>query len=350
MTVRSPLHELHAELGAKFVAFGGWEMPVHYRSVIAEHRQVRSSAGWFDVSHLGRFLFRGEGATETIRRLLCNDVARIGPGRSQYTMMLNEAGGVVDDLIVWRWGPEDYWILPNATNHERVMASFAEAAPGVELVDLRPSTVALAVQGPDAPAHLAALLDEAPRRFRTVLTAFRGVEVRAAGTGYTGEPGGEVVLPIDVAESFARALCERGVVPAGLGARDTLRLEAGLPLWGQELDEETTPLETHLEFAVSFEHDFVGRAALEAERRTGLRKELVGFVTEGRQIPRHGYRLRAGSSEGAVTSGNFSPMLERGIGLGYLTPPPDDEPIEVEIRGAWIPVDRVDPPFYRRSS
>ncbi len=324
-------------------------MPVQYTSVIAEHRAVRTGSGWFDVSHLGRFSLRGAGATETLRRLFCNDIDRIGPGRSQYTMMLNESGGVVDDLIVWRWGTDDYWVLPNAANHERVMARVAAAAPEAEVVDLRPTTVAIAVQGPDAPRHLAALLDEAPRRFRTVITGFRGVEVRAAGTGYTGEPGGEVVLPVDVAEDFARALCERGVVPAGLGARDTLRLEAGLALWGQELDEDTTPLEAHLEFAVSFDHEFVGREALEGERRRGLRKELVGFATEGRKIPRRGYRLRAGESRGEVTSGNFSPMLERGIGLGYLAPPPGDGDLEVEIRGEWVQVERIDPPFYRRS-
>lgn len=349
MIRRSPLHPVHVELGARFVDFGGWEMPVQYQSVLTEHRAVRTAAGWFDVSHLGRFSFRGEGATATIRRLLCNDVARIGPGRSQYTMMLNESGGVVDDIIVWRWGDEDYWILPNAANHERVMGAFAEAAPGVSLEDVRPHTVAVAVQGPDAPAHLDALLEEAPRRFHTVVTRFEEVEVRAAGTGYTGEPGGEVVLPAESAATFVRALLARDVVPAGLGARDTLRLEAGLPLWGQDLDEDTTPLEAGLDFAVSFDHDFVGRDALEREREAGLRKRLVAFTTEGRRIPRHGYPLRAGASRGQVTSGNFSPMLARGIGMGYLAPPPEEgDEVEVEIRGEWITVQRQQLPFYRR--
>ena len=264
-------------------------------------------------------------------------------------MMLNTSGGVVDDLIIWRWGAEDYWILPNAANHERVMAAFADAAPTVALEDLRPQTVAIAVQGPEAPEHLAALLGEAPRRFRTVLTGFAGMEIHAAGTGYTGERGGEVVLPLTVAESFARALVDHGVTPAGLGARDTLRLEAGLPLWGQDLDEQTTPLEAGLEFAVSFDHEFVGRSALERERREGLRKRLVAFSTEGRQIPRHGYPLRAGESRGEVTSGNFSPMLGHGIGMGYLAPPPGEgDEIEVEIRHRWVPAKRERLPFYRR--
>jgi aminomethyltransferase len=347
MTARSPLHDLHASLGARFTEFSGWEMPMQYESVLTEHRAVRGSAGWFDVSHLGRFRWEGEGATATLRHLFCNDVERIEPGRTQYTMMLNDRGGVVDDLIVWRWGAESYWVLPNAGNHQRVMEAFRNTHPQVELEDLRPATVALAVQGPDAPGALERVVGTTPKRFRTFRAAFDGEPVWGAGTGYTGEPGGEVVVGAAAARAFAEALADAGCRPCGLGSRDTLRLEAGLPLWGQELDEDRTPLEAGLEFAVAWEHEFVGKAALESHRSGGTGSRLVAFATEGRQIPRHGQRLRCGGLDGVVTSGNFSPMLERGIGLGYV-PAWADGPIEVEIRDRWVEAERVELPFYRR--
>lgn len=346
LSARSPLHDVHTRLGARFVDFAGWEMPLHYGSVIAEHRAVRTRAGWFDVSHLGRFRWEGAGATAALRWLTCNDVDRIGPGRAQYTLALNEQGGVIDDMIVWRLADESYLVFPNAANHERIMRMFAEFAPGVGIEDLRPSTVALAVQGPEAPTRLAELFGDAPRPFRTWGGAFEGAEVSGAGTGYTGEPGGELVCAPPVAARMVEALIGRGVTPCGLGARDTLRLEAGLPLWGKDLDEDTTPLEAGLEFAVSFTHDFRGRSALEEQIRSGPRKKLVAFTTGGRLIPRSGYRLRAGSAEGRVTSGNFSPMLQAGIGVGYLSPP-SEEVLEVEIRGEWVPVRRVELPFFR---
>lgn len=345
MSARSPLHDLHARLGARFVDFGGWEMPVQYESVLAEHTAVREHAGWFDVSHLGRFEWQGPGSLAVARRLLCNDLSRIEPGRTQYTMMLNDAGGVVDDLVVWRWEEERCWILPNAANHERVMAAFAGAGADATATDLRPSTVTIAVQGPAAPAALESVLGIAPRRFRTASGSFHDRPFWTAGTGYTGERGGEVTVPAETSEAFAEALTEAGVVPCGLGARDTLRLEAGLPLWGQDLDEATTPLEAGLGFAVSFEHDFVGRAALEGQRAGGLPKARVAFRTEGRRIPRPHHRLRTPTSDGWVSSGNFSPVLGCGIGLGYLAPPDEDGPLEVEIRDAWIPVERTTTPF-----
>ncbi len=339
-TLRSPLHELHRRLGARFTRFAGWEMPLHYGSVLAEHRAVRRSAGWFDVSHLGRFRWRGRGADAALRRLTCGRIPE--PGRARYTMVLNERGGVVDDMIVWCLDTDDYLVQPNAANHERVMAMLTAEAPTADHLDLRGDTVCLAVQGPDAPAVLERILGWAPRRFRTWV----GQEGRilAAGTGYTGEAGGEIVCGRSDGQRIAAELVEAGVQPCGLGARDTLRLEAGLPLWGSELDEDTTPLEAGLEFVVDFDREFRGRDALLEQRRNGVGKKLVGFVTAGRTIPRAGNRLRADGSEGWVTSGNFSPMLERGIGLGYLRPP-TDSPIELETRGRWVPVERTEPPF-----
>jgi aminomethyltransferase len=339
---RSPLHDLNERLGARFTDFGGWEMPVQYQSVLTEHRAVRRSAGWFDVSHLGRFRWEGAGATEALRRLLCNDVERIEPGQTQYTMMLNSDGGVVDDLVIWRWDLESYFVLPNAANHERVMAAFSKFAPQVELKDLRPTTAMVAVQGPQAPAVISSVIGVAPKRFRTAVGAFGADEVWLAGTGYTGERGGEAVVPVELATSVVEAFIAAGAAPCGLGARDTLRLEAGLPLWGQDLDEETTPLEAGLDFAVSFDHEFIGKVALADSQK---RKALVAFTLTNRNIPRHGYPLRAGESIGTVTSGNFSPTLEQGIGIGYLRPPNLKDQLEVEIRGSWLAASRVSLPF-----
>ncbi len=347
MANRSPLHELHAALGARFVDFGGWEMPVQYEGVLAEHTAVREAAGVFDVSHLGRFQFAGPGATEVLRRQLCNDVARIDPGRAQYTMALNERGGVVDDIIVLRQDTDDYWVLPNGANFDEVVARF-DGLDGIPARARRADSVMLAVQGPGAPDVLAEVLDDVPGRFRTVQTRFGDHDVVASGTGYTGERGAELIASLDAGPELLQALLDAGATACGLGARDTLRLEMGYPLWGQDLDEDTTPLEAGLEWVVDWDHDFVGKAALERQRDEGLPKQLVGFVTEGRRFARHGYPARAGGSTGEVASGNFSPTLGHGIGLAFLSPPPPDVPIEVEIRGAWIPAERRDPPFLER--
>ncbi len=348
---QSPLYDQHVRFGARFVDFAGWEMPVQYESVLAEHEAVRTSAGVFDVSHLGRFRLAGPGSTELLRSLLCNDIAAIEPGRAQYTMALNESGGVEDDIIVWRWEVDRYWVIPNGANDDRIRASFLAAADKtVRIEDLREDTVLIAVQGPDAPAAIEAVLGKRPGRFRLFEAEFAGYPVWVAGTGYTGERGGEIAAPAAAAAGLLGAFLEAGVVPAGLGSRDTLRLEMGYPLWGQDLDPETSPLEAGLGWVVDWDHDFVGKTALDNQRDRGLDKLLVGFVMEGRQIARHGYPLRAGESTGFVTSGNFSPTLKRGIGLGYLhPPPPPDLQVEVEVRGAWLPVERHDPPFLGRT-
>lgn len=324
-------------------------MPVQYDSVLAEHAAVRSKAGWFDVSHLGRFAFQGLRAEATLQHLLCNDIAKIGDGRAQYTLMLNEAGGVIDDLIVWKWGADSFWVLPNAANHQRVMDRFSAHDDDSTLTDLQLATVTLAVQGPEAPSIIAEVLGEAPGRFRTMQTTFGGGEVWAAGTGYTGERGGEIVAGPEIAPDLADALTAAGAQPCGLGARDTLRLEAGLPLWGQDLSESITPLEAGLDFAVALGREFVGSDALEAQKRNGLPKALVAFRFASRQIARAGAKLRSGESTGEVTSGNFSPVLECGIGMGYLSPPVGAEAlIEAEIRGKWVETERVELPFVPR--
>jgi glycine cleavage system T protein (aminomethyltransferase) len=345
---RSPLHSINQELGARFVDFGGWEMPVQYDSVLAEHRAVRASVGIFDVTHLGRFELTGVGARDAARRLLCNDIDRIEPGRCQYTMMLDESGGIVDDLIVWWWSEGRFWLMPNAVNQSRVMSAFS-LEPACETTDLQTSTVFLAVQGPDAPGLIDEVLGEAPGRFRCIDTTWEGRTVSQAGTGYTGEPGAEMCVDPETGAALMGAFVEAGATPCGLGARDTLRLEAGLALWGEDIDETTTPLEAGIEFVVAMGHDFVGRAALEDQLESGVDRRLTGFVLDGRGIPRHGHPITSsGGSEGQVTSGNISPMLDRGIGLAYMSPPPaSDEEVEVTIRDRPVPGHIARPPFHR---
>jgi aminomethyltransferase len=347
---RSPLHQLNEELGARFVDFGGWEMPVRYESVLGEHKAVRRGAGIFDVTHLGRFALKGPGAPAAIGGLLCNDIGRVEPGGCQYTMMLDPDGGIVDDLIVW-WREEgDYWPMPNAANHQRVMDSFS-VRPGCEVVDLQSETVFLAVQGPDAPEMIEQVVGARPGRFRNFEVDSPHGPVSLAGTGYTGESGAELCVPPDTGESLMRAFVEAGAVPCGLGARDTLRLEAGLALWGEDIDETTTPLEAGLDFAVSLDHEFVGKEALTRQAEQGLDRRLAGFVLGGRGIPRRGYEVHSsGGASGTVTSGNISPMLDTGIGLAYLSPPVEaGDAIEVSIRERWVGGQVVDPPFHETS-
>lgn len=344
---RSPLHDLNESLGARFVDFGVWEMPVQYESVLAEHRAVRTGVGVFDVSHLGRFGVSGSGAHDAIRSLSCNDIARIEPGRCQYTMILNPKGGIIDDLIIWWRAPQDYWVMPNAANHERVMAVFA-AEPGCEVEDLQADTVFLAVQGPDAPKLIEEVVGANPGRFRNVATDGQYGTVSLAGTGYTGERGAELCVDAQRGEKLMRALVDAGATPCGLGARDTLRLEAGLPLWGEDIGEDTTPLEANLGFAISWDHEFVGRERLLEQEEHGVERRLAGFILENRGIPRHGYEMRTiGGGAGSVSSGNISPMLDTGVGLAYVSPPADvGEEIEVNIRNRWVPGHIARPPFH----
>lgn len=344
---RSPLHDLNERLGARFVDFGGWEMPVQYDSVLAEHRAVRESAGIFDVTHLGRFELSGAGATDSVSSLLCNDIEKIAPGRCQYTMLLNDEGGIVDDLIVWWWDPQRFWVMPNAANQQRVMGVFA-GEPSNQVDDLQTSTVFLAVQGPDAPALIETVLGQAPARFRTATAGWDGEEVAMAGTGYTGEAGAEICVSPGIASELFEAFVDGGATPCGLGARDTLRLEAGLPLWGNDIDESTTPHEAALDFAVSLDHEFIGREALAEQRAGGLERRLTGFVLDERGIPRHGYPVAtAGGGAGTVTSGNLSPVLDTGIGLAYIAPPPEeDEKMSVTIRDRQVQGHIAKPPFH----
>jgi aminomethyltransferase len=347
----SALHDEHVALGAKLVEFGGWEMPLSYPSgTVAEHRACRSGAAIFDVSHLGTVRVEGEGSFDALQRTLTNDLGAIEPGRAQYTHLLQEDGSVLDDMIVWWLGPERFDVMPNASNTERVRA----VLPGTDVTDRR---AVIAVQGPEARTRLATVSPEAAAvgRFKVGAVDWHGHAMTVAGTGYTGEDGVECAIPLEGAAALWRALLGTGATPAGLGARDTLRLEAGLPLHGHELGPGITPLQAGLSWVVGWDKaQFVGKAALEAERRAGVRRVLKGLVTEGRQPPREpsGVALE-GVRVGRVTSGNFSPMLEVGIALALIDTEAGlkvGDPVMIEQRGRELPARLHKLPFWRRAA
>lgn len=342
---RSPLAAAHESLGARFVDFGGWEMPISYSAgTVAEHRVCRSAAVAFDVSHLGTVRVEGSEAFDLLQRTLTNDLSRIAPGRAQYTHLLDDAdGSVLDDIIVWWVRPNRFDVMPNASN----TFSVREALGGQDVTHER---AVIAVQGPTAREHLSAVSPEAATvpRFGVATFGWEGVTCVAAGTGYTGEDGVECAIPVVRAEAFWWALMERGVAPAGLGARDTLRLEAGLPLHGHELGPGITPLQAGLGWVVGWDKGpFRGRAALEAERRRGVSRQLRGVVAEGRQPPRDGNDVLDGDRVvGRVTSGNFSPILERGIGMAFLDPAIEQgSSVTIDVRGRQLGASVVTLPF-----
>lgn len=347
----SPLDAAHRALGAKLVPFGGWDMPLAYGAgTLAEHRACREDAVVFDVSHLGTVRVSGPGAFERLQRALTNDLGRIAPGRAQYTHLLDEAdASVLDDIIVWWVDEERFDVMPNASNTDRVVAALS--GDGADAVDVTAGRAVLAVQGPAARARLAALAPEAAAvaRFHVTRFVWQGVECVAAGTGYTGEDGVECAVPVDAAPAFWDAVLGAGVGPAGLGARDTLRLEAGLPLHGHELGPGITPLQAGLGWVVRWDKgDFRGRAALEREREAGVARRLRGLVVDGRRPPRADQVVLHGERPvGTVSSGNFSPMLERGIALAFLEPglePGTD--VVIEARGSASPAHIVPLPFW----
>jgi aminomethyltransferase len=342
----SPLDAAHRALGAKMVPFGGWEMPLSYPAgTIAEHQACRSGAVAFDVSHLGTVRVEGPGARDLLQRTLTNDLGKVGPGRAQYTHLLDETdASVLDDIIVWWLAEGVFDVMPNASNTARVRSAIGGT-------DVTATRAVIAVQGPDARRRLATVVPEAAAvgRFRVDPFSWRGAPCVAAGTGYTGEDGVECSVPAEAAPAFWETVISAGVVPAGLGARDTLRLEAALPLHGHELGPGITPLQAGLGWVVSWskEEGFRGRAALERERTAGVKRLLAGLATEGRQPPRGGAAVLSGGDRiGEVTSGNFSPVLGHGIALAFL--PPGTEPgatVDIELRGRPVPATVVKLPF-----
>jgi len=345
----SPLDAEHRELGAKMVPFGGWEMPLAYPSgTLAEHRMCRLHAVAFDVSHLGTVRVDGPEALGHLQRTLTNDLRKISPGRAQYTHLLDDDASVLDDIIVWWVADDRFDVMPNASNTDRVVN-------GIGGTDVTATRAIVALQGPNARDRLRPVAPEAAAvpHFGVGSFEWNGTECLVAGTGYTGEDGVECAVPAEAAPDFWRAVVGAGFQPAGLGARDTLRLEAGLPLHGHELGPGITPLQAGLGWVVGWDKgEFRGRAALQAERDRGVTRRLRGMVLDGRQPPREGYVVRVdGKPAGEITSGNFSPMLERGIALGFV--PPDVGPgtgVEVDLRGKPAAAEIVKLPFVQKKA
>jgi aminomethyltransferase len=345
----SPLDVVHRQLGAKLVPFGGWDMPLEYTGTLDEHTACRTDAVVFDVSHLGTVRLTAGSAYDLLQSTLTNDLAKIGPGRAQYTHLCDDAdASVLDDIIVW-WHPDGttFDVMPNASNTDRVR----DAIGGD---DITRSRAVLAVQGPAAKQRLAQVFPEAAGvgRFRVAVCQWQGADCVVAGTGYTGEAGVEIAVPADAAADLWSAITDRaGIRPAGLGARDTLRLEAGLPLHGHELGPGITSLQAGLGWVVAFDKPvFRGRSALLAERESGPARRLRGIATEGRRPPRAECAvLIDGHVVGEVTSGNFSPMLEHGIALAFLPPDvTDGTPVEVDVRGSKLAGNVTPTPFVGR--
>lgn len=346
----SPLDAVHRALGARIVPFGGWEMPLSYPSgTLEEHRLCREQAVIFDVSHLGTVRVAGPASVDALQAAFTNDLRKVEPGRAQYTHLLDETdASVLDDIIVWWLSPDVFDVMPNASNTDDVVRALARG--GLEVRDTTAERAVLAVQGPDARDRLARVAPDAAAvgRFRVERFTFEGHACTVAGTGYTGEDGVECAVPVAVAEAFWQAVTSAGVAPAGLGARDTLRLEAGLPLHGHELGPGITSLNAGLGWVVSWDKgEFRGRSALERQRDAGVRPVLRGLRTEGRRPPRADQTvLRDGAPVGRVSSGNFSPTLGCGIALAFVDPEvqPGDE-LAVDVRGEPLAARCVELPF-----
>ena len=358
----TPLAGRHQALGARIVEFGGWLMPLQYAGILEEHRAVRSRAGLFDLSHMGELFVEGSEAAAALGYALTTEPAGLKVGRAHYSMICFPEGGILDDLIVYRLGEERFMVVANASNASAVSDALAERLVGrrVVLDDRSLATALVAIQGPLAAAILAPLTDAALEDlpyYGITQGNVAGVPVLIARTGYTGEDGFEVIVEVAAAGGVWDALLEAGeplgAVPVGLGARDTLRLEAGMPLYGNELGPDTTPFEAGLGRVVKLakDGDFVGRAALEKASAGGPRKLLVGLAVRGRGIARHGYDVFVGDRRiGVVTSGTQSPTLGQPIAMAYVTPS-EAEPgtiVDVSIRDQRVPAEVVPMPFYRR--
>jgi aminomethyltransferase len=350
----TPLYEEHKALGARLVDFAGWEMPVQYEGIKAEHEAVRSAAGLFDVSHMGEVVIRGPQAEEAVQRLVTRDVSRLSLGQAGYAAVCYESGGTVDDVLVYRT-PDEFLIVVNASNREKDVAHFREYTEDLdaEVVDESDDWALLALQGPRAVELLQPFTEtdlSSIKYYRYEVGEVDGAYAVLSRTGYTGEDGFELFVRPDDAPRVWRLLVKAGAVPVGLGARDTLRLEAGMCLYGNELDADTTPLEAGIGFAVNLEkeQEFVGQEALRREKEEGLKKKLVGFKVEGRGIARHDYPVAVeGETVGTVTSGTLSPTLGEAIGLALVAPDVEDE-FEVVIRNRPVAARTVPLPFYKR--
>jgi aminomethyltransferase len=350
---RTPLYDAHLAAGGRMVEFAGWELPINYGSQLEEHRAVRSAAGMFDVTHMTMVDIRGPQAREFLARLLANDVNRLTPpGEALYSCMLNERGGVIDDLIAYAMDEQWFRMVVNAATRDKGLAWLERhGAEFLVAVTEHHELAMIAVQGPQAREAVHGLLPATAATRCRELKPFSATlydELFVSRTGYTGEDGYELALPAAQASEFWQRLLDSGIRPCGLGARDSLRLEAGMNLYGQDMDEDVTPLESGLAWTVPMRTDraFIGRAALERQREQGLQRKLFGLVLEGRGVLRHGQRVATAVGDGLTTSGGFSPTLQRAIAFARL-PAGASGDCRVEIRGKELPARIVKPPFVR---
>ncbi len=354
---KTPLNAVEHELGGKMIDFGGWELPVQFSGILEEHEAVRTRAGLFDVSHMGELTVRGAESLKLLQRTTSNDASKLDDGRAQYTGLLYPTAGFVDDIIIYRMKADDYFIVVNASNSDKDFEWLADAAKGmdVEVRNVSTDYAQLALQGPEAERILTPLTDaDLPsiKYYRFARAKVDGVDAIVSRTGYTGEDGFEIYVTPEQGPRLFRKLVDAGAKPCGLGARDTLRLEAKMALYGNDIDHSTTPFEADLGWIVKLEKgDFMGRDVLEREKAEGPRRKLVGFEMIDRGIGRHGYPVvEDGQEIGVVTSGTHSPTLKRAIGLAYL-PPEKSAPgtqFTILIRGKETRARVVPTPFYKR--
>lgn len=363
MLKRTPLFAVYERYGAKTIDFGGWELPVQFSSIKEEHEAVRTRAGLFDVSHMGEFVVKGNGSLSFLQKMMTNDVAKLKDGRAQYTLMCYEDGGTVDDLLIYKKAEGHYLLVVNAANIEKDFAWLNEHLVGdVELANISQEIAQLALQGPLAEQVLQKLTNTALSAIGFFSfqdeVSINGVKTLVSRTGYTGEDGFEIYCRAEDAialwEAILEAGKEEGVLPCGLGARDTLRFEAALPLYGQELSKDITPIEAGLGFAVKTDKDadFIGKNVLKKQKEEGTARKLAGIEMMDKGIPRHGYKVFANGEEiGFVTTGTQSPTLKKNIGLALIKSEfaEVNTEVEVEIRGKRLRAKVVATPFYKRA-
>lgn len=358
LLLRTPLYDLLSAIkGAKFVPFSGWQMPIQFQGILQEHQSVRQSAGLFDISHMGKFLLKGENLIAQLQRLVPSDLSTLKSGQAQYTVLLNEQAGIIDDLIVYYYSDNEIFLIVNAATLEKDRLWLNQQLnSSCQLQDLSTEKVLLALQGPAAQSYLQPLLDENLdnlKFFEHHKFKLKEQEVFVARTGYTGEDGFEIMTSPELAEDLYQQLTSAGVNSCGLGARDTLRLEAAMSLYGQDIDESTTPLEAGLGFVVHLDRkdDFIGRAILEKQKSQGVKRRLVGLIMSERNIARHDHLIFEGENQvGKITSGTFSPTLAKPIALGYVPTELSKlgQNLSVEIRGNLKSATVVKKPFYKR--
>ena len=354
---RTPLYEVHKESGARIIEFFGWEMPLSYSGVVDEHETVRITAGLFDISHMGRFVFQGPRAEEGLQKLVTRDLRKFASSAACYSVLCNPKGGILDDIVVYKKAADNFLMVVNASNRDKILDWCKRHLSGFTNIQLQDRTEALAMLALQGPATMQILGQQnklKPWHFHQ--TRLLDQEVMMAHTGYTGEPGVEIFAEASSAVRLWKGLMERGkalgLKPAGLGARDTLRLEMGYALYGNDIDEQTTPLEADLAWVVDFDKpDFIGKEVLQAQKKKGVDKKLIGFRLLQPGVPRKGYKIYSnGKQIGTVTSGNMSPMLNKGIGMGYVQVAYSglDCEILIEIRDKVIPAVVVKRPFYNK--